>query len=325
MKALGDNTFEVDIDCAEKETSLELKVLLNDDTWMIGANHHVEVSSSSSSSQEDTVYPWFFSKNGEYYIVNNIYSKELDNTRSVLFYTPPSYNENYLKEYKNLLVMHDGQNLCNPRTSAFGTAWMIQDTIDQLINEALMDEVIVVGPYNTGMSRTAEYTYSYDPEVGDGGQGDLYLDFLESTIIPLAKEQTRTTADRDRLGILGSSLGGLISCYAGWSRPSVYGKIGCMSSSFWWNDLDFKSDVIPTYGMPPSPEPLIYMDSGSQPGGEAQIAIDSVIIKDDMESYGYVEEETLMYYLDQGAGHNEASWGARFDHPMKALYPPSNV
>jgi predicted alpha/beta superfamily hydrolase len=75
-------------------------------------------------------------------------------------------------------------------------------------------------------------TDSKDPQYG-GGRGDQYLDFLESTVLPLIKKTYRVQIDSAaNLGILGSSLGGLISCYAGWTRSKVYGKIGCMSSSF---------------------------------------------------------------------------------------------
>jgi predicted alpha/beta superfamily hydrolase len=104
-----------------------------------------------------------------------------------------------------------------------------------MIIEGLMDEIIIVGPYNT-MDRNDEYTYSFDPSEGFGGKGDLYLDWIESTLIPLVQDNFRVDIQRDTLGIMGSSLGGLISCYAGWTRSEVYGKIGCMSSSFWWND-----------------------------------------------------------------------------------------
>lgn len=34
--------------------------------------------------------------------------------------------------------------------------------------------------------------------------------------------------------MLGSSLGGLISCYACWTRAAEYGRCACMSSSMWW-------------------------------------------------------------------------------------------
>ena len=61
------------------------------------------------------------------------YSTELQNNRSVIYYLPPSYTENTLKPYSNLLVMHDGQNLFNPKTSAFGTAWMVPTDTDAYI------------------------------------------------------------------------------------------------------------------------------------------------------------------------------------------------
>jgi hypothetical protein len=66
--------------------------------------------------------------------------------------------------------------------------------------------------------------------------------------------------ERKTLGILGNNLGGLISCYAGWTRD-VYGKVGCMSYSFWWDANDYPKHVI-TKGLPSTPFPQIYMDSG---------------------------------------------------------------
>ena len=62
-----------------------------------------------------------------------------------------------------------------------------------------------------------EYTYSYDKEEGFGGNGDKYLDFIEQSVLPLMKKNLRIELDfGGRLGISGSSLGGLISCYAAW-------------------------------------------------------------------------------------------------------------
>lgn len=46
-----------------------------------------------------------------------------------------------------------------------------------------MDEVFIIGPYNTP-DRTNEYTYIYDPSEKAGGKGDLYLDFLHDTLLP---------------------------------------------------------------------------------------------------------------------------------------------
>jgi len=63
----------------------------------------------------------------------------------VIVYTPPSYNENTLKFYEDVIVMHDGQNLFNDSTSFGGLAWNIQDALDSLIIDGVVREVVVVG------------------------------------------------------------------------------------------------------------------------------------------------------------------------------------
>lgn len=73
--------------------------------------------------------------------------------------------------------MHDGQNLFEDSKAAFGVAWKIQDTLNALIGSGKIQEVIVVGIWNTN-DRMNEYTYSYDPSYKFGGKGDLYLDFI---------------------------------------------------------------------------------------------------------------------------------------------------
>ena len=66
-----------------------------------------------------------------------------------------------------------------------GNAWMVQNSLDQSIVGGTTEEVFIAAPYNTS-GRIDEYTYVVDPDYG-GGKGDLYLDFLESTIIPLTQ------------------------------------------------------------------------------------------------------------------------------------------
>ena len=46
--------------------------------------------------------------------------------------------------------MHDGQNLFDPKTAFMGNAWRIQDTLDKLIYTGNIEEVVVIGIYNTG-------------------------------------------------------------------------------------------------------------------------------------------------------------------------------
>lgn len=310
------------LNCSGKNiSSLEVKVLINDNQWMLGSNHHV----TFKSDEADIIYPWFSTYVGTQVIIKGVYSSELNNKRDIIVYLPPSYYENTLKVHKNVMIMHDGQNLFNPATTAFGTAWMCQDTMNDMIIGGKSDEVILVGAYNTP-DRNTEYTYIYDPSEGFGGKGDLYLDWIESTLIPLVSKTYRVDIQRETLGILGSSLGGLISCYAGWTRSAVYGRVGCMSTSLWWDDQDFQKHVLPN-NTPSTPLPLIYMDAGTSGsmGGEAQCAVYTGQVYDYYLAHGFTANVNAFNYVDQGGKHDEASWGRRFYMPIQSLYPPGTV
>jgi predicted alpha/beta superfamily hydrolase len=304
------------VNCASTfKGPLEAKVLISDDRWMLGANAFIDVSTNSTSASE--IFPWFFTYSGSLTTINRVYSPELKN------YTPPSYNENTLKVHKNVLIMHDGQNLFNPATSAFGTAWMCQDTMDDSIIGGKSDEVVIVGAYNTN-DRTNEYTYVYDPSEEAGGKGDLYLDWIESTLIPTTQKSYRVQIQRETLGILGSSLGGLISCYAGWTRSTVYGKVGCMSSSFWWDDEDFQNNILVNNNPSPNvPVPHIYMDSGT--GEPLYCTQETTYIYNYCLGDGFTANESVFQYIDQGGEHSESSWGPRFHIPVEDLYPVSTI
>jgi len=313
--------FTIDIDCPSSVDHFEFKVLANDVTWEQGSNHHYSVS---QGSQRD-IYPWFNSKNGDTNtIIKNVFSKELNNTRDVIFYLPPSYYENSLKSYSNILIMHDGQNLFDKKTAYMGNAWLCQDSLDKSIIGGSTDEVLVVGAYNTA-ARIDEYTYVYDPSEGAGGKGDLYLDWIESTLIPLVQKTfPRVNIKRETLGILGSSLGGLISCYAGVTRPAVYGKVGCMSSSFWWDENDFQKKVVPSMS-PYQPLNSVYMDSGTGSPGEKECTAYTSDVYQQLIGKGYSANSNVFQYVDEGATHSESYWGPRFHLPMEDLYPSKSV
>ncbi len=279
----------------------------------MGANEQVVPSRSGTVD----IYPWFGSQNGSYAVLATLTSKVLGNARQVVVYTPPSYGENTVKHYSHVLVMHDGQNLFNDSTSFEGVAWNIQDTLNELIVQGVQEEVIVVGLYNTP-NRDDEYTYSYDPSEGFGGKGKDYIEWIERAVLPWARSNLRVNATQ--FGMIGSSLGGLISCYAGWTRPVVWGKTGCMSSSFWWNSQDFNGTILKT-PQPPTFK-LFYIDTGTDEGSapDTQVKQTKTIVTTIM-SKGWTLNENVLLYLDDGGQHNEYFWGRRFPVVMSAMYP----
>eukprot|EP01100_Stratorugosa_tubuloviscum_P004543 TRINITY_DN2141_c0_g1_i1.p1 TRINITY_DN2141_c0_g1~~TRINITY_DN2141_c0_g1_i1.p1 ORF type:complete len:401 (+),score=142.92 TRINITY_DN2141_c0_g1_i1:102-1304(+) len=321
MNFISNNTWSISLnyDSSIAGQKLEMKPLVEDKVWSIGANFFINLP---STSQVFDIYPWFYSTQGKYEILENqIYSPQLKNLRSVIVYTPPSYYENTLKTIKGVLIMHDGENLFNDSTSFGGISWHCQTTVDQLVYQGQMEEIIIIGLYNTP-ERIDEYTYSYDPEcrcpVGAGGNGDLYIQFIQQTVIPAMQPLYRMDMSQSNLGILGSSLGGLISCYAGWTRSNVFGKIGCMSSSFWWNTEDFNNDILNR--SLPQQDLLLYLDSGTSGDGNDDLPQTTRVV-DHLKQLGYKEGVNLMQFIDVGGQHNEYYWGKRFHVPMKFLYP----
>jgi len=61
MTQVSDHQWESSLNCVRNEQTLDLKVLIGDSTWMIGANQIVSVSESSA-----TVYPWFKQTDGTF-------------------------------------------------------------------------------------------------------------------------------------------------------------------------------------------------------------------------------------------------------------------
>src|SRR5439155_250061 len=120
---------------------------------------------------------------------------QLGNSRSLLVYLPPSYYENYLKRYP-VLYMQDGQNIFDASTSFGGVEWGVDETADQLIRNGQMDEVIIVGLYNTGANRLYEYTPCCDPTYGGGG-ADNYENFMINTVKPFIDRGFRTIPKRE--------------------------------------------------------------------------------------------------------------------------------
>jgi predicted alpha/beta superfamily hydrolase len=288
-------------------SSFEFKVLVNDSTWSTGGNYEV----TSSTPRSLHIYPFFGASHGRMVTVGGFPSPQLGNTRDITLYLPPSYDENPAKHYP-VLYMHDGQNLFDARTAFGGVEWQVDETLDRLIGQGATRETIVVGVDNTA-DRISEYTPSVDPAYG-GGNADAYLDFVQQTLKPYVDSHYRTLTGAPDTLMMGSSLGGLLSCYAGWTRSSVYGSVGCMSSSFWWDGEAFTRTVEAYDGKKPV---RIYMDAGGDDDGAAETAR----FRDALLADGWVAGADLMHVFDPAGAHNESSWARRLPTALEYLLP----
>ena len=261
---------------------------------------------------------------GSVQVARDVHSPQLNNDREILVYLPPSYKHSR-KRYP-VLYMHDGQNLFDPATS-FSGEWGVDELLQTLAAEEGL-EAIVVGIPNSGEGRLDEYSPFHDAHHG-GGKGNLYLAFLTHSLKPMIDAQFRTLRDRKHTGIMGSSMGGLISLYSYFHRQRLFGFAGVMSPAFWFGhgaifDYVQKAPFLPG---------KIYMDVGTREQGGSLSSLRKLAnsrrtygsvrrMKRILVRKGYRLRHQLLYVEDKWAGHNEAAWASRLPQALRFFLEP---
>lgn len=234
---------------------------------------------------------------------------------------PPSYGEQPNKHYP-VLYMLDGQSLWSHSTDPFGT-WDVERTLSFLYELGAVEELIVVG-IHTGEDRLSILSPVRDATYG-GGDGPAFLSLLVDGVRPTIDARYRTRKEPASTGILGSSMGGLFAFFAAWSRPDVFGKAACLSSSFWWGDRWAVKHV--QSGVAPSPRPFLYLDSGAAPGplDEDARVIDGFHHTRSMlralARAGFDVGTEAHRLVFPGHLHQAAAWASRVALPLQLLFP----
>lgn len=154
---------------------------------------------------------------------------------------PPGYDTE-TRRYP-VLYMHDGHNLFDPAKSNFNKVWAADKAMLAAVSSGKVEPHIIVGIWAPGADRYRQYlpasifaaasgTPRAAMEAMTGGPviSEAYLDWLSGPLKQWVDASFRTRPGRDDTAIIGSSMGGLMSCYAFLERPQVYGRAGCVSS-----------------------------------------------------------------------------------------------
>lgn len=253
---------------------------------------------------------------GQFRLHAQVKSNYLKYQRDVLVWLPPGYEANPTRRYP-VLYMHDGNNLFDTRTSFGGSEWQVDERTGELIRQGSIEPIIIVGIYNTA-GRMEEYTWYNDELDGQtlGGEGANYARFLAEELKPMIDKTYRSLTGREHTGVMGSSLGGLISFYIGMQYPQIFGQIGMMSPSIWWKDRAILADVAKL-----SPDSKIWVDMGTQEGQRPEIMLQNT--KDfvqALEKRGFQHFKNLAFHVENGAGHNEQAWSQRIHRPLQFFY-----
>jgi len=257
---------------------------------------------------------------GDIHYHEHFHSEILNNDRRLIVWLPPAYASDPAARFP-VLYLHDGQNCFDASTSFAGVEWQADETADSLIRAGKIRPIIMVGIANIGNERMNEYTPTRDDKRGAGGNGERYAQFLITKVKPFIDRTYRTMPGRADTAVAGSSLGGLISLYLGMKHGDVFGQIGVISPSLFWDNQSLIKEV--------QKDPLqirderIWLDIGTAEGDgsdQSENVADARTLAAALKGAGMVEGKDYRYLEVPGGKHNEAAWAARFDQVLTFFF-----
>lgn len=185
---------------------------------------------------------------GRFVEYRNVAAEGLPDQR-LSIWLPPGYDAPGSRRFP-VLYMHDGHNLFDVKNSNFNKIWAADQAMLAVGASGKVEPHIIIGIWAPGPDRYRQYLprSAYDaapPAVraqmeamANGGEivSDRYLAWIAGPLKSWVDTSFRTRTGRDDTAIIGSSMGGLMSCYAFLERPDVFGRAGCVSSH--WPAVD---------------------------------------------------------------------------------------
>jgi len=233
---------------------------------------------------------------------------QLQRQRTIRLYLPDGYQQS--GQRYPVLYMHDGQNLFDAATSYVGE-WQVDEQLKQMQQQDGL-ALIVVGIDHGGEHRNHELLPYSGPPIGLA-EGDQYLDFIVQTLKPYIDQHYRTEPGPEATGIMGSSMGGLISHYALLRYGQVFSKYGLFSPAYW----TVKTELPNFSARLPASNQRLYFYMGQAEGGTMVPDIEQMVHQ--LVANGMTAQQA-QYHLVAGADHNEAAWAKEFRRALLWLY-----
>lgn len=265
--------------------------------------------------------------------------------RPVDVWLPPGYPRD--APYATV-VMHDGQMLFDAGMTWNHQEWRVDETASDVQAKRETRPFIVVGVWNAGPARHAEYfpqkpfesltpTDQQRYRTGrrpDGAvlfdravQSDAYLAWLTDTVLPEITRRYAVSADRADRVVMGSSMGGLIAMYAISEHPTVFGAAGCLSTH-WPGTFEVEGNPIPPAffaylraSLPAAGHHRLWFDHGTETldalYADLQRQADDIVRS---KGYGDADFTSRSY---PGADHSERAWAVRLAEVLRFLLPPA--
>ena len=180
--------------------------------------------------------------------IEEIYLKSGTNERRIQIYYPYSKNVNNQTKF---IIMNDGEELFSENDSWNGKAWNIDETFKDLKTQKENLNLVIIAIDSAKringniLDETRRYAEYFPKEsikyIDENLKRSIYSNFIDSQkfnyqdfvinkVIPSIEKKFDTKLNRDNLGIIGASMGGLSALNMSIENPEIFGFVGCIST-----------------------------------------------------------------------------------------------
>ena len=181
-------------------------------------------------------------------LIEEIYLKSGTNERRIQIYYPYSKNVNNQTKF---IIMNDGEELFSENDSWNGKAWNIDKAFKDLKTQKENLNLVIIAIDSAKringniLDETRRYAEYFPKEsikyIDENLKRSIYSNFIDSQkfnyqdfvinkVIPSIEKKFDTKLNRDNLGIIGASMGGLSALNMSIENPEIFGFVGCIST-----------------------------------------------------------------------------------------------
>jgi len=282
-KVDGEDIYHITLELPE-DARIEYKITVNNQ-WILDPMNHLKCSNGIGGENSYVIMDKYKRvhetikkhdiKHGRIEKIE-FNGKSIKGKRMISVYLPHGYDENSKESYP-VMYLHDGDDYIRHSHAI--------NTLDNLIAEKRIKPII--GVFINPVDRLVEYMYN-----------QKYSKLIVEEIIPQIDSSYRTIPKAEARGIMGASLGGIISFFTAYSYPSVFKNVAGQSSSFLYLEHEI------TRFIENSNEKFnIYFDVGR---------FESLINPNRRILEVYKRKNLDFFYQEINEGHTWSNWGTHF-------------
>jgi enterochelin esterase-like enzyme len=212
-------------------------------------------------------------------------SERLGNRRAIYVYLPPGYDADATR-FPALYVHDGGEYLSRARLPV---------VLDNLIHAGEVAPLIAV--MADPVDRMTEYMMN-----------ERYAEFVYSGLVPHIDARFRTLASVEGRGVMGASLGGLISVYLALGRPDLFSRVASQSGAFF-----IAQDRVLSLARRARAAQSFYFDVGKY---EQRFIPAHLGLTETLKAQG-----CRCFFQELAGGHNWTSWRAHLKELLMFLWP----